>query len=78
MRKIYTLIVIAIITIIGTLVSCHENIIDERLNNGSSEDTEFKDIRITNQINSQDLPEGVNRNNLKILTLNGKVDVYSK
>lgn len=75
MRKIYKLIVIATITIIGTLVSCHENIIDERLNNGSSEDTEFKDIRITNQINIQDLPEGVNLNNLKILTLNGKVDV---
>lgn len=73
MRKTYTFI--AIIGIISTLVSCHENIIDETVGNGTEEGTEFKDIQITNQIDIKDLPESTNFNNLKILSLSEETDI---
>ena len=72
MKRKYFFIITAIIVAMGTLISCHENIIDETQYEGQGEDTGFKDIQITNKIEIKDLPNNYELSELKILSLSGE------
>ena len=73
--KKYIYIITAIIIALGTLVSCHENIIDETQHDGQGEDKGFKDIQITNKIEIKDLPNNYEVGDLKIISLSGEESV---
>ena len=71
MNKNVFLIIAALIAVMGTLVSCNEKTPQDEQN----ENSEFKNIQIINKIELDDLPENIQVNDLKLITLDGEVNV---